>query len=155
MKETTTLLKMSLIGLFLTISTFLFAQVAPNPTAPITTPENLDVGTINDGETAVSPVTTAVLFYNPAGTTITLTASETDVVTGLDYSSYVWHAINQNGTIAETLEEKTGTLRVEGLQPGYYRYRVFGFIDDDGVVCQSDAYQDLIFFVLRPLAPSA
>src|SRR5690606_24932770 len=39
--------------------------------------------------------------------------------------------------------------------PGYYRYRVFGFIDDEGVICQSDAYQDLIFFVLRPLAPSA
>lgn len=155
MKETTTLLKMSLVGLFLTISTFLFAQVAPNPTTPITTPENLDVGTINDDQTAVLPVTTAVLFYNPAGTAITLTASETDVVTGLDYSSYVWHAINQDGTIAETLEEETGTLRVEGLQPGYYRYRVFGFIDDEGVICQSDEYQDMIFFVLRPLTPTA
>src|SRR5690606_886672 len=155
MKETTTLLKICLVGFFLTITTSLFAQVAPTPTTPITTPANLDVGTIADDQTEVVEVTTAVLFYNPAGTAITLKASETDVVTGLDYSSYVWHRVNQDGTIEETLGETTGTLNVTSLQPGYYRYRVFGFIDDEGVICQSDAYQDLIFFVLRPLAPSA
>lgn len=155
MKETTTLLKISLFGLFLAISPFLFAQTAPNPTTPIIAPSNLDVGTINDDETTVESVPTAILFYNPAGTAITLTASEIDEVTELPYSSYVWHEINQDGSIAETLAEQTGTLRVEGLQPGYYRYRVFGVIDDEGVICQSDAYQDMIFFVLRPLTPSA
>lgn len=155
MKEKTTLLKISLVGLLLAISSFLFAQIAPNPTAPITAPTDLDVGTINNDETTVSPIPIAVLFYNTAGTAITLTASPIDEVTGLAYSNYVWHEINQDGSIAETLTEVTGTLRIEGLQPGYYRYRVFGFIDDEGVLCQSDEYQDMIFFVLRPLTPTA
>lgn len=155
MKTTTTLLKMGLIGFVLAISNQVLAQTAPTTTTPITSVSDLDVGTINDDETTVTSVPTAVLFYNPAGTGITLQASETDLVTGLNYSSYLWHAINQDGTIAETLSEEGRQLVLSGLSPGYYRYRVYGYINDDGVICQSDEYQDLIFFVLRPLEVTA
>lgn len=155
MKKTTTLLKISLVGLFLAISTTIYAQTAPNPTTPIMASSDLDVGTIDNDETTVTPVATAVVFYNPGGSSITLEASETDVVTGLAYSSYLWHEIAQDGIISETLAEEGRQLVVTGLEPGYYRYRVYGYIDDDGVICQSDDYQDLVFFVLRPLALTA
>lgn len=153
MKTTTTLLKTSLVGLFLTLVTATFAQQAPpNPSTPITVPGDLHIGTINDDATEVTPVTGAIFFYNPSGTSITLTASKTDVVTGLDYTEYVWHRVGRDGTPLSTEGETTGTLTLTNLTPGYYRYRVYGWIDDDGVVCQSDEYQDMIFFVLRPLS---
>ena len=153
MKTTTTPLKTSLVGLFLTLATAIYAQQAPPaPSTPISTPDDLHIGTINDDETTVTPVADAVLFYNPNGTSITLTASTTDQVTGLDYTEYIWHRVAQDGTILSTESETSGTLTLTGLTPGFYRYRVYGWIDDDGVVCQSDEYQDIIFFVLRPLA---
>lgn len=153
MKTTKTLLKTSLAGLFLTLATTIYAQQAPPaPSTPISTPDDLHIGTINDEETEVTTVTDAVLFYNPSGTSITLSASETDLVTGLNYTEYIWHRVAQDGTTLGTETETGRTLTLYNLTPGFYRYRVYGWIDDDGVVCQSDEYQDMIFFVLRPLA---
>ena len=153
MKTTTTLLKTSLVGLFLTLATTIYAQQAPpNPTTPISSPSALHIGTINDDQTEVTAVADAVLFYNPAGTSITLTASTTDTETGLNYTEYIWHRVGQDGTEISTEAETGGSLTLSNLEPGFYRYRVYGWIDDDGIVCQSDEYQDMIFFVLRPLA---
>jgi len=153
MKATKTMLKASLVGLFLMTTTAVLAQQAPpNPVTPISEPADLYVGTINDDETSVTPNTGAVFFYNPAGTSVALTASSTDVITGLNYTEYIWHRIGQDGEIVSTESETGGILTVSGLEPGFYRYRVYGWIEDDGVTCQSDEYQDMIFFVLRPLA---
>ena len=147
------MLKAGLVGLFLIATTAVLAQQAPpNPNTPISEPTDLYVGTINDDETDVTPVTGAVFFYNPTGTSVALTASPTDAVTGLDYTEYIWHRIGQDGEVISTESETGGTLTVSGLDPGFYRYRVYGWIEDDGVTCQSDEYQDMIFFVLRPLA---
>lgn len=150
-----------MVGLFLTFSTAsVFAQhIAPTPTSPINSVSDLDVGTINDDQTDVVSNVEAVLFYNASGTSIILNASTTDAVTGLPYTEYIWHSINQDGTIAATETEDGNSLSLTGLQPGYYRYRVYGIIDDAGILCQSDEYQDIIFFVLPDLnatsAPAA
>lgn len=153
MKTTMTMLKAGLIGLFLMISSSIFAQTVPNPNLPIANAEDLNIGTADDGEPPVAHIADAVMFYNPAtdGPSLTLVASVTDAITGLDFSSYIWHEIDGTGTVTEELTEESGNLELSELQPGYHRYRVYGLVDDDGVTCQSDEFQDIILFVLRPL----
>lgn len=155
MKQTNSLLRIGLVGLFLTFTAAVFAQTAPATVTPINSASDLDVGTINDDQTTVTANVDAVLFYNPSGTSITLNALETDLVTGLDYDEYTWHSINQDGSIAATEAETGRQLTINGLAPGYYRYRVYGFINDAGIICQSDEYQDIIFFVLPDLTAAA
>lgn len=156
MKTTMTMLKAGLVGLFLMITATTFAQTSPIPNLPITNSADLYIGTLDDGLPPVAHVTDAVMFYNPAtdGPSLRLEASVTDVVTGLDFSSYIWQEIGVSGgteQILEELDEEGANLTLSGLLPGYHRYRVYGLVDDDGVICQSDEFQDIILFVLRPL----
>lgn len=157
MKTTMTMLKPGLVGLFLMISTAIFAQTAPNLTLPITGFANLGIGTLDDGELPESATADAVLFYNPAtnGPSLTLTASVTDAVTGLNFSSYIWQEIDGAEAVINEFDVTTNQLPLSGLLPGYHRYRVYGLVEDSGVSCQSDEFQDIILFVLRPLAVTA
>lgn len=154
MKTTTTLLKMALVGLFLTLATTLFAQV-PNPGTTIADFADLTVGTYDDGQPAVNPLAAAVLFYNPAtdGPSITLNASLQDA-NDLTFTSYIWQEIQGDGTAITEVEEGN-QITLTGLAPGYHRYRVYGLVETDEVLCQSDEFQDIVFFVLPPLAPTA
>lgn len=163
MKTTQTkTLKVSLVGLLLMIGTVSYAQlIAPVPKATIATSEDLNLGTLNNDATDVVATVNTVLFYNPAtnGPSITLRASLTDdSMPPLEFDSYLWYQITYNGTeeIATLIAGETGRdLSLTALQPGYHKYRVYGLVDNDGEVCQSDEFQDIIFFVLRPLAPTA
>lgn len=157
MKKTTTLIKTSLASLFLLfLTSTVFGQgtIPPAPTGTISTPANLNLGTANDGVAPITTVADAIMFYNPAtdGPDVTLTASETDALTGLNYTEYIWHNINHDGSIESTFSTVTRTLNLTDLGPGYHRIRVYGIIDADGIECQSDEFQDMIIFVLRPLS---
>lgn len=160
MKTTMTTFKASLSGLLLMISSGIFAQTAPTPTLPVTTANDLNIGTLDDGQPPVTHVADGVLFYNPEtnGPSLTLVATVTDLVTGLDFSSYIWYEItlaDGNEVTAVVQESESNQLALSDLEPGYHRYRVYGLVDDDGVICQSDEFQDIILFVLRPLAVTA
>ncbi|QLE01024.1 hypothetical protein HX109_05380 [Galbibacter sp. BG1] len=140
---------------FLTLFVFqVNAQTPPNPTTPISTPTDLDVGTISSGATMVTVVDGAVLFYNPAtnGPSITLQAS-TDDGNGNTFSSYEWYTVAEDDTETVVAGETAASLSLTSLAPGYHKYRVYGLADFGGgtITCQSDEYQDIILFVLSPL----
>lgn len=161
MKTTMTMLKAGLLGLFLAGSVAATAQVvAPVPSTPIEAPEDLDIGTLNDDETTVTPtIPPAVFFYRPEGTNLTLRASLTDDSTDpITFTSYEWYEINTTDGVSEITDIQMTTTRdlvLTNLQPGYHKYRVYGLVNDAGIICQSDEFQDIIFFVLRPLDPTA
>lgn len=165
MKKQVTFLQIGLIVLFLFSALSASAQlVAPIPTAPIDGPSKLNVGTINDGVTAstgVVPIANTILFYDPStqGPTLTLTASLTDGKTpAATFTSYTWFRVTNNGGVEDAsngLTETTQKVTLSQLAPGYHKYRVYGRVEDNGVTCQSDEYQDIIFFVLRPLSLTA
>lgn len=157
MKTTMTMFRTSLVALFLTLSANAFAQVvAPIPTTPIANPGNLEVGTLNDNTAPVTIMADAVLFYNyitGVGPNLTLAASLLDE-NGLAFTDYVWIRVTNDGGNEEfeTLSETENELSLENLAPGYHKYRIHGIVDnEDEVICQSDEFQDIILFVLRPL----
>ena len=161
MKTAITMLKTGLGGLFLMLSVSTLAQVvAPIPTTPIANPGSLDVGTLNDNTAPVAVMADAVLFYNyldAIGPSLTLSASLVDV-NDLEFTSYVWISVTNDGGNEEfeTLSETGSNLELADLAPGYHKYRIHGIVDnDDDVICQSDEFQDIILFVLRPLALTA
>lgn len=127
---------------------------APTFTSPISTPADLDVGTISSDATDVTIVDQAVLFYNPTtnGPSITLNAS-TDDGAGNTFSSYEWNTVSFDGTETLITGETTINLTATGLAPGYHKYRVYGLVDngDGTVTCQSSQYEDIILFVLPEL----
>lgn len=168
MKKTDSLLKIGLVGLFLTISSAIIAQTgpaAPTPVTPITSATNLDIGRINDDETSVVTDPTAVFFYNPTngGTEVNLQASATDDHTPEPntFSYYAWYRVNEAGTeqgsslgSAQSLSLSAGEVGL--LQPGFHRFRVYGFVGDAAAeFCESEEFQDIILFVLNPLNPTA
>lgn len=164
MKQTNSLLRIGLVGLFLTFTTFVLAQTHPTPayTVPVAQTAGLQVGTLNNGESTVSPLgaeTGAVLFYKtPAsgGTGITLQASLTGEGTTTEFDNYAWHVVDSDGDIgAPIVGEVARELVLTNLAPGYHRYRVYGFVTSGDEFCQNTDYQDIIFFVLNPLDPSA
>lgn len=145
---------------FLISFTLLFAfqinaQTHPNFQSPISVPADLDVGTISSGETMVTTLSEAVLFYNPvtSGPSITLNASLDDG-TGNTFTSYEWNSVLGDGTETLVTGTTTAILTASGLAPGYHKYRVYGLVDngDGTVTCQSDDYQDIILFVLPELS---
>lgn len=160
MKTKMNMLKSGLVALLLMGSTTLIAQVvAPLPQTPVTAGTNLDVGTINQNTLPVTTLADAILFYNPAtdGPSITLQATLDDG-NGLTFDSYDWIEVTFNGTeeiFNGITGQTTNELELTELAPGYHKYRVYGIVDNDGVECQSDDFQDIIIFVLRPLDPSA
>ncbi|WP_270090323.1 hypothetical protein [Sphingobacterium sp. SYP-B4668] len=157
------LLKTGLLALFLcALSNSSWAQlVAPVPVAPIANKTGLGLGTLNDGVGTVTDQVNTVLFYKESAgvseTGLTLQASLTDA-SALTFTSYKWYKMSYDGT-TETPTEVTGQttrdLALTALQPGYYKYRVYGLVEDGTVLCQSEEFQDIVFFVLRPLAPTA
>lgn len=162
MKKLKILLKIGLVGLFLTLSVNVFGQaIGPDPipviTPPIATPSSLHVGTYDDGAGAVDLLADAVLFYNPAGTAITLSASANDG-NGNDFDLYVWYVITNAdgsaGTPHATTEEQQ--IIFDNLGPGYHRFRVYGIVESSTEErCNSEEFQDIVIFVLNPLDPSA
>lgn len=143
-----------LTAIFLLLTVQLNAQTPPVFQAPISTPADLDVGTISSGETTVTTVNEAVLFYNPAtnGPSITLTGSPDDG-SGNIFSAYEWYSVQADGTETIVTGETSQNLPLSSLPPGYHKYRVYGVVDNgDGTVsCQSSDYQDIILFVLPEL----
>ncbi|MEJ4088303.1 hypothetical protein [Galbibacter orientalis] len=154
MKTFNTILFTTLLGMGLLTSFQSYAQTAPNPQTPISTPTDLDVGTINSDATTVTVIDDAVLFYNPAtsGPSVTLTASIDDG-NGNVFDSYQWYLVLEDGTENIVTGQTTANLPLTQLAPGYHKYRVYGLVANDGgtVTCQSEEYQDLILFVLSPL----
>lgn len=165
MKNQITFLKAGLVVLLLISSITSYSQIiAPIPTAPIDAPEKLNVGRINDDATGSSDVeltANTILFYDPStqGPTLTLTASLTDGNTpAATFTSYSWIKITNSGgteSASDILSETTQKVTLSQLEPGYHKYRVYGRIEENGITCQSDEYQDIIFFVLRPLSLTA
>lgn len=156
MKHNLPIFRVAIIGLFVTLSVNATAQQTPDPTIPVTVNADLKTGTINDdGATAL--IADAVLYYVPgSGSSITLVASDTDE-NGKTFSHYAWYEVNADGTEGATVTPTDPTnpeLALTELGPGYHRYRVYGFVDD-GSVCMSSEYQDMILYVLNPLATSA
>lgn len=153
MKTKKTMYCSALTAFFLLLTIQLNAQV-PGFQTPVTSPSDLDVGTISSGETTVTTVEEGVLFYNPAtnGPSITLTGSPDDV-NGIEFSSYEWYTVLSDGTETIVTGETTATLTLSSLPPGYHKFRVYGVVDNgDGTVsCQSSDYQDIILFVLPEL----
>ncbi|WP_268223688.1 hypothetical protein [Sinomicrobium oceani] len=156
MKFITTTLKRGLAVLIFAAGMPVFAQiVAPVPTTPVTSPGDLNVGTLTNNTGPVNTVEGAVLFYNPAtnGPEVTLTASLDDGA-GNTFTAYEWYNITTDGT-TETANEISGesaqNLVRTALAPGYHKFRVYGLVDDGNVICQSDDYEDIILFVLSPL----
>ncbi|WP_335964790.1 hypothetical protein [Galbibacter sp. PAP.153] len=131
-----------------------YSQTVPAPQVPISTPTDLDVGTIDSGAATVTVMDEAVLFYNPAtsGPSITLTASVDDGE-GNVFDSYQWYLVTADGTENTVTGQTTANLTLSGLAPGYHKYRIYGLLDNEGgtVTCQSEEYQDIILFVLPPL----
>ncbi|UGU16981.1 hypothetical protein LS482_03695 [Sinomicrobium kalidii] len=156
MKSFGIFLKKGLVILFLTCAVPAFAQiVAPVPTTPVSTPENLDVGSLTNNTLPVTTINDAVLFYDPStsGPSITLTASLDDGQ-GNTFTGYEWYNITTDGTTeTENLiaGEATQNLTLTQLAPGYHKFRVYGLVDDGSVICQSDDFEDIILFVLSPL----
>lgn len=164
MKNKLTLLKMGLVGLFLMAAVVANGQIIPTPSSTISSPTDLQVGTIEDGVGAIAPTDPpAVFFYRSdgTGTSITLQASLTDAsATPLTFTSYVWYEVTTTDGVSDDvpttpLSETTRNLVLENLQPGYHKYRVYGLIEDGTASCQSEEFQDIVFFVLRPLSPTA
>lgn len=166
MKKTNSLLKIGLVGLLLTISSAIIAQTgpaAPTPVTPITSATDLNIGRINDDETTVVTDATAVFFYNPTngGTEVNLQASATDDHTPEPntFSYYAWYRVNEAGTEQGSSLSNAQTLSLSGddlLQPGFHRFRVYGFVGDAAAeFCESEEFQDIILFVLNPLSPTA
>ncbi|WP_461534472.1 hypothetical protein [Sinomicrobium sp.] len=156
MKKITLLLKNGIIAMMVMAAIPTAAQiVAPQPAATISTPADLNVGTLNNNTGSVTVLDQAVLFYNPAtdGPSLTLTASLDDG-NGNTFTSYEWYNIATDGS-SETENVITGetaaTLTRTGLAPGYHKFRVYGLVNDGSVICQSEEFQDIIIFVLPPL----
>lgn len=151
--KTSTIFKGLLPAIILLVITPAIAQV-PTFTSPISTPADLDVGTISSTATEVTTVDAAVLFYNPAtsGPSITLSAS-TDDGAGNTFTSYQWNTVSSDGTETIITGETAVDLTATSLAPGYHKYRVYGLVDngDGTVTCQSDQYEDIILFVLPEL----
>lgn len=159
------LLKISLVGLFLTFTTALFGQGGPAAIPSVTPPVNgfssLHVGTYNDGAgTIVNSMADGVLFYQVSGgssaTSITLQAS-TDDANGLNFDLYAWYKITDASGALPTaaLGETTRNLTVNGLQPGFHRFRVYGIVESStGTNCNSEEFQDIVIFVLNSLDPT-
>lgn len=157
MKKSNFLLKISMLSLFLTIATLVaYAQTTPLPTTPVTVNADLKTGMLNDLGAAVLNAD-AVLFLNPTdGTSFTLTASEMDEAGENTFTDYAWYPVAADGTANTTTSlSSVRTLSRADMQPGYHRYRVFGFVNTPGIDCQSDEYQDFIVFILNPLSPTA
>lgn len=168
MKTTKTLLRTGLVGLFLFAAFTGKTQIIPSPVTTVSSPSDLQVGTLEDGVAPITPTDPpAIFFYReasteaPTGTTITLRASLTDEsAQPITFNSYVWYKmVTPDGTsepLPTTPLSETGRdLKLENLQPGYHKYRVYGVVEDGEAICQSEEFQDIIFFVLRPLAPTA
>lgn len=143
-----------LIVLAILLSYQINAQTPPAFQSPISTPADLDVGTISSGATTVTTIDQAVLFYNPAtsGPSITLTASVDDGA-GNTFSTYQWNTVAADRTETVVAGESTANLTASSLAPGYHKYRVYGMVDngDGTVTCQSTDYEDIILFVLPEL----
>lgn len=160
MKKLNSLLKLSLVGLFLTLTTTVFGQANPAPVTPVVTSANLNVGTIDDNQTSVVADANAVIFLNPGagGSSITLTASLTDGSTpAITFDTYAWYLVDNAGAISGASLGTTQSITRSGAQlgPGYHRFRVFGLVTVGAANCQSEEYQDIIIFVLNPLNPTA
>src|SRR5690606_12133828 len=138
--KTTNILLSLLTAVFLLVIVPAHAQ-APTFTSPVSTPADLDVGTISSTETTVTIVVHAVLFYNPAtsGPSITLSASVDDG-SGNAFDSYQWNTVSSDGTETLIAGQTTLILTATALDPGYHKYRVYGVVDngDGTVTCQSD-----------------
>lgn len=157
MKTSSNYFKTGLIGLLLTLATTLaFAQVTPSPNIPVAANADLKTGMLNDLGTAVLNAD-AVLFFNPsAGTSFTLTASEMDEAGENTFTDYAWYPVAAGGTADMTTSlSAVRTLERTNMQPGYHRFRVYGFVNTAGIDCQSEEYQDFIVFILNPLQPTA
>lgn len=165
MKTRRPVLRAGLVGLFLIATIVAKAQLIPAPVSPVSTPVDLQVGTLDDGVGTPTPTDPpAVFFYRPVsteaptGTTITLQASLMDA-NSLAFTSYRWYEITTPDGSTEPLPtvvlETARDLTLTNLQPGYHKYRVFGLVEDGDATCESEEFQDIIFFVLRPLAPTA
>lgn len=158
MKQTNPLLKISLVGLFLFFATIAAAQdPIPAVVPPVNAPEKLNTGTYDDGTGSVNSMTDAVLFYNPAGTSITLVASPDDG-DGNSFDLYVWHEITAaDGLVGDVIQTSDDPeLILVDLEPGFHRIRVYGLVESGtGEDCSSSEFQDMVIFVLNPLAPSA
>ena len=154
MKTNNKILFSLLTAVFLLVIVPANAQ-APVYQAPISTPADLDVGTISSTATTVTTIDEAVLFYNPAtnGPSITLNASVDDGA-GATFDSYQWNTVSADGTETLITGETTVALTATALVPGYHKYRVYGVVDngDGTVTCQSDEYEDIILFVLPELS---
>lgn len=162
MKTKFTSFKNGIMVFMLLGSLHIFAQT-PVFQSPILTPTNLQVGTQVSGTSTVTVVDGAVLFYNPAttGPTLTLSASLTDSGTPQQtFTSYSWHEVtksggNENeGTSLGSAQTLTLGSALDGLEPGYHKYRVYGNVANAGISCQS-VYEDIILFVLPPLTTTA
>lgn len=156
MKTNNKILFSLLTAIFLLVIVPAKAQ-APTFSSPISTPADLDVGTMSSDETTVTTINDAVLFYNPAtsGPSITLNASIDDGA-GNTFTSYQWNTVLADGTETLIAGETTAALTATALAPGYHKYRVYGVVDngDGTVTCQSDEYEDIILFVLPELTVS-
>ncbi|SKC03355.1 hypothetical protein SAMN05660841_03761 [Sphingobacterium nematocida] len=166
MKNKLKLLKTGLLALLLCtlINSSLAQLAAPVPTIPIDSKSKLGLGTLDDGVGTVTDQANTILFYKETGgvsvTGLTLRASLTDdnSTDPLEFTSYRWYKMGYDGTTetpAEISGQTTRDLALTALQPGYYKYRVYGLVEDGTVLCQSEEFQDIIFFVLRPLDPTA
>ncbi|TJZ54967.1 hypothetical protein FAZ15_16025 [Sphingobacterium olei] len=165
MKSQLKLWKTGLVALFLLVlADGAYAQlVAPVPSSPVTNKTDLNLGTLDDGVLPITDQPNTILFYKEnAGvseTGLTLRASLVDNSSvPLTFTSYIWYKLAYDG-VAETpvvvAGETTRDLVLGALEPGYYKYRVYGLVEDGTVTCQSDEFQDIVFFVLRPVDPTA
>lgn len=166
MKVNQPFLKISLVGLFLITTLGASAQILPEaiPALPTTIAhyENLHVGTYDDGKAPINEsMGGAVLFYRLNGSTsetsITLQASTHDAA-NVPFDLYAWYRITAaDGSETGAIDQiETGReLTIDALEPGFYRYRVYGISTSGTTNCDSEEFQDIVFFVLNTLDPTA
>lgn len=173
MKKTITLLKISLVGLFLTMMTGFFAQAQQTllgPLNPLGPGDPSTVGTEGRGtlfDPSISSfddeLVNSILFFNPdIANSFTLRASaiedhESD--RGLAFTHYTWE-YSTDGTTYNSVGDNSPTLaQTAGVGPGYHYYRVEARIVPEGtdpdLTCVADNVETFVVFVLPPLTVTA
>ncbi len=169
MKKTTTLLKISLVGLFLAISTTMFGQTtlpplsALGPQDPETEGSNVR-GDLFDPTIANfdDELINSILFFNPdLANSFTLRASaieDHENNRGLAFTHYTWR-YSTDGTTYNSIGTDASTLEQTNIAPGYHYYQVEARIVPDGtdpdLTCEADNVETFVVFVLPPLTVTA
>ncbi len=171
MKTTTTLLKMGLVGLFLTLTTNLLAQspTPPGPIDPLGPQNTATAGSLARGSLFSPSIASfdeelinSILFHNPdVANAFTLRASaieDHEEDRGLAFTHYTWEH-GTDGTAYSPVGADSPTLAQTGVAPGYHYYRVSARIIPEGtdpdLACDPDNVEVFVVFVLPPLTVTA